>query len=89
MQKLRNICGVESLECPSLEELKIIECPSLRKLPFDKDNVKKLKVVKVEQCWWEGVTCEILHPRVILGRSGGRGRGRGRGRRGFYFLLPF
>ncbi|PSS19016.1 Disease resistance protein [Actinidia chinensis var. chinensis] len=55
MPNLRSICGIESLKWPSLEKLKIVGCPSLRKLPFNKDNAKELKVVKAEQHWWEAL----------------------------------
>ncbi|GMP39468.1 hypothetical protein CsSME_00010288 [Camellia sinensis var. sinensis] len=55
LPKLGSICTDESLKWPALEKLKIHSCPALLKLPFSKDNAENLKLIQVEQQWWENL----------------------------------
>ncbi|XP_012468847.2 disease resistance protein RPS2 [Gossypium raimondii] len=55
MPKLRTLSVDMSLTWPSLKELQVYKCPELKSLPFDKDNVAKLKSIETEKVWWEAL----------------------------------
>ncbi|XVF45959.1 hypothetical protein PTKIN_Ptkin02bG0249600 [Pterospermum kingtungense] len=55
MPKLRTICVGETMAWPSLKVLKIFGCRKLKMLPFNKDNVMKLKLIEGEETWWDAL----------------------------------
>ncbi|KAJ9687687.1 hypothetical protein PVL29_016248 [Vitis rotundifolia] len=55
LPKLKSICAKDSLEWPSLREVKITMCLMLESLPFNEVNATKLRSIEGQQSWWEAL----------------------------------
>ncbi|KAK4605420.1 hypothetical protein RGQ29_013472 [Quercus rubra] len=55
LPKVESICTDDSLEWPSLENIKISMCQSLTRLPFNCENAVNLRCIECQQLWWSAL----------------------------------